>query len=840
MRSCASQTVDKKARIELPVPEIHDVPGYEERLGATFKPPSNYIRRRNLSVQEEEERVEYDLRYEDMEWLRTHPRFGERADPRERLDEDSLEKMIDLMEKDAGSLGRMITQKQAEQTLSVRMPQLRKDILFKVLPDVYTYWVQARQRLKKPLLRRFWPVTSVQDTNPHNVFRPREKERYKLRRHRRNDMDSYNKLRALMFDLVKVRELTENVRQREQLKRHLLEIAEDQFDQCIYDLVDTSGKPRKPRTIMERVVIPRVATQDSSERAARHHPHHSTTPSAQAAAAAAAHERRRHAQQSRRRARTAGSGAPLARPRPSEREYEDGLGLGLAFGLRLGGNYIAAHRAPATEDFFGRRIAKRDHGGVGVLFRGRQWEKREGMVVGVGGGAGQSRAGNLDLQPERTVPNVPTYPPPIRVPGTKKLSFEPEPVPLPAAAGAGGAEAGAAADAAAGAAAGAAGGSAAEPEKSAAKDDNMGEDSDSDSAPEVFPCTDDVREQLRALLPSVDELMSEWGFDDVDLLAGEVPVSERVRRLAKMRAASQSGVAAASAGGDDDGYDADFDAAPIVLRPRVGRGGRIILDRLPLNSQAAIRRFYAYDDLVARRDKLDVARERRRWRKHGSTSLSATGDGKPAPDAARRKRRRLEGMSRTQTATVMQRNRRPLAQAVANSVQQARAVAAATADADFDPLALLATPTSDGFASSTDEDDGFEALAPYGMQPNPVSKGGILEQMFAPGRAAARRAQMKSKEPPTPAAVAAAADAAAANGGLPVPALVPGGGGIPPNEPPRVVGPLKPDKKRLAEIMAMEDSEDEAAIAMVYPSTTGVADEPENGRADWDLTLVAV
>ena len=35
-----------------------------------------------------------------------------------------------------------------------------------VITDVYNYWVSRRSKLKRPLLRRFWPVTSGNDTNP--------------------------------------------------------------------------------------------------------------------------------------------------------------------------------------------------------------------------------------------------------------------------------------------------------------------------------------------------------------------------------------------------------------------------------------------------------------------------------------------------------------------------------------------------------------------------------------------------------------------------------------------------------------------------------------------------
>jgi enhancer of polycomb-like protein len=47
--------------------------------------------------------------------------------------------------------------------------------------DVFAYWKQRRQKQGKALLQRFWPITSANDTDPHKVFRPREKERYKVR-----------------------------------------------------------------------------------------------------------------------------------------------------------------------------------------------------------------------------------------------------------------------------------------------------------------------------------------------------------------------------------------------------------------------------------------------------------------------------------------------------------------------------------------------------------------------------------------------------------------------------------------------------------------------------------
>ena len=33
------------------------------------------------------------------------------------------------------------------------------------------YWLKKREKMSKPLCRRYWPHTSSQDTNPYNVFR---------------------------------------------------------------------------------------------------------------------------------------------------------------------------------------------------------------------------------------------------------------------------------------------------------------------------------------------------------------------------------------------------------------------------------------------------------------------------------------------------------------------------------------------------------------------------------------------------------------------------------------------------------------------------------------------
>jgi enhancer of polycomb-like protein len=109
---------------------------------------------------------------------------------------------------------------------------------------VYNYWVQKRCKLKKPLLRKYWPVTSIHDTNPHMVFRPRDKEKYKLRKKRQNDMDAFRKMQLLRKDMERLRSILDLVIRRERLLAKVVDIREEIFQQHMYDCCNTSGYTR--------------------------------------------------------------------------------------------------------------------------------------------------------------------------------------------------------------------------------------------------------------------------------------------------------------------------------------------------------------------------------------------------------------------------------------------------------------------------------------------------------------------------------------------------------------------------------------------------------------------
>jgi enhancer of polycomb-like protein len=161
-----------------------------------------------------------------------------------------LEIMLDIMEK-ATAFEAIITLDQAELLILKKLPQFYHMYPVRakagivtirhVINDSYQYWISKRSKLKRPLLRRFWPVTSTEDSNPHLVFRPREKEKYKLRKKRQNDMDAYRKLQQLKQDFSQIRILLGLIRKREELNRSLVLLHKEWFEQKLYDAIDTSG-----------------------------------------------------------------------------------------------------------------------------------------------------------------------------------------------------------------------------------------------------------------------------------------------------------------------------------------------------------------------------------------------------------------------------------------------------------------------------------------------------------------------------------------------------------------------------------------------------------------------
>ncbi|KAL3804799.1 hypothetical protein ACHAWO_005328 [Cyclotella atomus] len=119
---------------------------------------------------------------------------------------------------------------------------------------VYTHWMQKRSRLRKPLLRRFWPATASADINPHMVFRPREKEKRKLRKKRQNDIESYKKMKMLKLDFECVKTLCDLIVRREGVTSLMVDLTNEYYQQRLHDWLDTTGEPRQAGALTKDII----------------------------------------------------------------------------------------------------------------------------------------------------------------------------------------------------------------------------------------------------------------------------------------------------------------------------------------------------------------------------------------------------------------------------------------------------------------------------------------------------------------------------------------------------------------------------------------------------------
>jgi len=276
----AAPQLQARTKLDIPTPKITTVDTYEHDISADVKIPESYVRYSKIDGEDfagangsggnDVGLVDYNCDLEDEAWLETtHGRYEQKTESsaptttvsRPLLTLPLFEQMLDLLEKSTG-FKTIIRLNQAEQLFTSKLNVRKSTTTTAIMNDVYNYWVQKRCNLKKPLLRRYWPVTASNDCNPHLVFRPREKEKYTLRKKRKNDMDAFKKMQLLKRDFERVRMLLDLVRRREKLLKLSISVREDLFQQLMYDTVDTSGLERSSRLDLDlldkRLKIPKL------------------------------------------------------------------------------------------------------------------------------------------------------------------------------------------------------------------------------------------------------------------------------------------------------------------------------------------------------------------------------------------------------------------------------------------------------------------------------------------------------------------------------------------------------------------------------------------------------
>ncbi|KAK6121289.1 hypothetical protein DH2020_044992 [Rehmannia glutinosa] len=209
------QVPGKKVASEIPTPEFVIVDTYERDYSRTFNQPTSYLRARGARA-EIGEFVEYDLDNEDEDWLHDFNK------ERKTLVAEKLETIIfklEVLDHKARERAGVITP-----TLGSPIPVLltfdaavealqASSITYGEFQSIYSYWKEK-------------PPPPVNDTNPYNVFRPREKaHRLHTRRmqRRENNVQSFEKLRQVRRNLDQAKTILEALIKREEKKRELVE-----------------------------------------------------------------------------------------------------------------------------------------------------------------------------------------------------------------------------------------------------------------------------------------------------------------------------------------------------------------------------------------------------------------------------------------------------------------------------------------------------------------------------------------------------------------------------------------------------------------------------------------
>ncbi|CAL5011782.1 unnamed protein product [Urochloa decumbens] len=219
---------NKKNGQEIPTPQYDVVDTYERDYTRTFAQPTAYIRGRGARS-EIGDFIEYDLDNEDEDWLEDYNNERKNLNPEmlevllfklEILDHKSRERAGIITPTMIGPIPVILqldSAFEALQYLSVR---------YAVFQAAYSYWKAKRERWQKPILRHLQPPPPTSDTNPYNVFRPREKaHRLHTRRmqRRENSAQSFERLRLVRRNLEQSKVLVEALIKREEKKREAME-----------------------------------------------------------------------------------------------------------------------------------------------------------------------------------------------------------------------------------------------------------------------------------------------------------------------------------------------------------------------------------------------------------------------------------------------------------------------------------------------------------------------------------------------------------------------------------------------------------------------------------------
>ncbi|XP_067632062.1 serine-rich adhesin for platelets [Eurosta solidaginis] len=207
----------------IPTPEVFttDQEAYDRMYPPNYKMPRQLIHMQPLGL--EQDVPDYDMDSGDEVWISQQSR---------RLDLTPLkfEQMMDRLEK---SSGQMVVKLNEAKAL------LKQDD--EVSIAVYDYWLNKRLKMQHPLILTVKTENrpGASSNNPYLAFR-RRTEKMQTRKNRKNDETSYEKMLKLRRDLQRATTVLEMVKRREKTKREQLHLSIEIFEKR-YQLRDFSG-----------------------------------------------------------------------------------------------------------------------------------------------------------------------------------------------------------------------------------------------------------------------------------------------------------------------------------------------------------------------------------------------------------------------------------------------------------------------------------------------------------------------------------------------------------------------------------------------------------------------
>lgn len=239
----SSSTVKIKKGLSIPICDITIDQDYDKHVKANFTLPCSYLKYSKKLGDEVNITIDYNIDQDDEIWIRSQITDGAYKDLKKIFTFDAFEAIINILERYTGFSKDPIPQINAQKVVIEKLGW-DAQLISRILPQVYQYWLMKRLKIGKPLCRRFWPLVPSSDSNPHQVFRTRDKERYKLRkRQKHNDIESFRKMQQLKKEFSKARDIFQFILNREKLSEDLFDTQREFFNELVKEISE-KGTPQ--------------------------------------------------------------------------------------------------------------------------------------------------------------------------------------------------------------------------------------------------------------------------------------------------------------------------------------------------------------------------------------------------------------------------------------------------------------------------------------------------------------------------------------------------------------------------------------------------------------------